>query len=89
MINARLGVPVETVLKLAEMPTAGPVGESRYSILLLTTLLEAYLWEQSPYHYSIQVFQRCAEAEAARTQGEDEGLSFTMQFFQGSDMIGK
>ena len=87
VINARLGVPADVVLKLAEIPASGPVGENTYSILLLTTLLEAYLWEQSPYHYSIQVFQQCAES--ARTQGARQGLPVAMQFSQGSDMIGE
>ncbi len=63
VINARLGVPAEAVLKLAEIPGAGSAGQNAYSIPLLITLLEAYLWEQSPYHYSIQVFQRCAAVD--------------------------
>lgn len=63
VINARLGVPAEEVLKLAEIPEAGAVEQNTYSIPLLITLLDAYLWDQSPYHYSIQVFQYCVAME--------------------------
>jgi len=78
VINGRLGVPAEAVLKLAEIPGGAAAGQNAYSIPLLITLLEAYLWEQSPYHYSLQVFQRCAAAD--RT-------AHPMQFSNGSDMM--
>ncbi|HFQ92346.1 MAG TPA: hypothetical protein ENK29_05665 [Chromatiales bacterium] len=59
VINARLGVPVEDVLKLAEVGGAGGEGETGYSVHMLNTVLQAYLWDKSPYHYSVQVFYQC------------------------------
>lgn len=59
VINARLGVPVEDVLKLAEYSEPGRSEETGYSVHMLNTVLQAYLWDKSPYHYSVQVFYQC------------------------------
>jgi len=59
VINARLGVPAVDVLKLAEYNESSQQGEVTYSIYMLNTILSAYLWDKSPYHYSIQVFYQC------------------------------
>ncbi len=60
VINARLGVPVEDVLQLAERNEPTQPGELTYSIYMLNTVLYAYLWDKSPHHYSIKVFYQCA-----------------------------
>lgn len=60
VINARLGVPAEHALELAALNL--PVGSDaqRYSKDMLRTILDAYLWQQSPHSYAVKVFYRCA-----------------------------
>ncbi len=59
VINARVGVPVEDVLKLAEYSDSEHGDEVSYSVHMLNTVLYAYLWDKSPYHYSVKVFYQC------------------------------
>ena len=60
VINARLGVPPEHALELAalNLPVSG--GSQSYSKDMLKTILNAYLWQQSPHSYAVKVFYRCA-----------------------------
>lgn len=74
VINARLGVPVEDVLKLAEYSEPGRNGGADYSVHMLNTVLYAYLWDKSPYHYSVKVFYQCTnDAQMASLFVTDAG----------------
>jgi len=59
VINARLGVPMEYVIRLAEEGRRAD-GDIIYSPALLRMLLSAYLWEDSPNQYAIKIFYQCA-----------------------------
>ena len=59
VINARLGMPVEQALDIADY-SRGPLPERpRYSTELLNLILTAYLWDASPHEYSRAVFYNC------------------------------
>lgn len=59
VINSRLGVPAEHALELARVQTKN-ASNHRYSQDMLRTILDAYLWEQSPHSYAVKIFYRCA-----------------------------
>lgn len=59
VINSRLGVPAEHALELARVQTKNATNH-RYSQDMLRTILDAYLWEQSPHSYAVKIFYRCA-----------------------------
>lgn len=59
VINSRLGVPPEHALELAMVKTKS-MADQRYSKDMLRTILDAYLWEQSPHSYAVKIFFRCA-----------------------------
>ena len=59
VINARLGVPAEHALELASLPVANNTTES-YDVNLLRTILDAYLWRDTPHSYAIKIFYGCA-----------------------------
>ena len=60
VINARLGVPPEHALELAALNLPVDNSPQRYSKDMLKTILNAYLWQQSPHSYAVKVFYRCA-----------------------------
>ncbi|NOY62231.1 MAG: hypothetical protein GXP10_03565 [Gammaproteobacteria bacterium] len=68
VINSRLGVPAEHVLRLAtnnRLSLQEVATDTRgYSIPLLKTMLAAYLWERSPHSYGVKVFYKCASGQA-------------------------
>jgi hypothetical protein len=59
VINSRLGVPAEHALELAKVQSRN-TSNPRYSQDMLRTILDAYLWEQSPHTYAVKIFYRCA-----------------------------
>lgn len=61
VINARLGVPPEHALRLAEINDNNNAMEIPYSTELLNTILNAYLWDESAYDYSLQVYDQCTQ----------------------------
>ena len=69
VINSRLGVPAEHALDLASLNHL-PISSNqpRYSKALLKTILNAYLWSESPHSYAIKVFYGCAQDESNRIQ---------------------
>jgi|GEM_PF-5448419 len=77
VINARLGVPMEYVIRLAEEGRLAD-GNIIYSAALLRMLLSAYLWEESPYQYAIKIFYQCARqlhmAESSQQEHFQEAL---------------
>lgn len=62
VINARLGVPAEYALGLAQKT---PVSNSdrRYSVNVLKIALNAYAWPGNPHDYAVEVMYRCAKAQ--------------------------
>jgi hypothetical protein len=54
VINARLGVLPEHIVELNK------VTENQHEELVLNVMLAAYLWEDSPHNYAVQVFYDCA-----------------------------
>jgi len=66
VINARLGVPAEHALELASVPVVNN-GEP-YDVNLLRTILDAYLWRDTPHTYAIKVFYGCAVDSSYRKQ---------------------
>lgn len=60
VINARAGVPPEHALRLS-LKTGTPSEEnSTYFTNTLIIMLDAYLWEDTPHSYAINVFFNCA-----------------------------
>ncbi len=59
VINSRLGVVPEHALTLALKDNSG-AGEEEYSKEILKTVLNAYLWKNSPHSYAIDIFYSCA-----------------------------
>ena len=63
VINSRLGVPAEYALGLALKNPLKKTSDERYSINVLKTALNAYMWSGSPHDYAVQVMFRCARAK--------------------------
>lgn len=64
VINSRLGVPAEHALDLAILSHSRVAStEQIYSKALLKTILDAYLWQESPHSYAVKVFYRCAQED--------------------------
>ena len=76
VINSRLGVPAEHALDLAIL-TQIPISstQKRYSKALLKTILDAYLWHESPHSYAIKVFYRCAQNETKLQSVQNDVLT--------------
>ena len=81
VINSRLGVPAEHALDLASLSHL-PVSanQPRYSKALLKTILDAYLWSESPHSYAIKVFYRCAQDETTRFLSVQNDVVTTTDF---------
>jgi hypothetical protein len=60
VINARLGVPAEHALNLALLGRPPTTAGTVYSKAMLTTIWDAYLWQETPHSYALKVFYRCA-----------------------------
>lgn len=62
VINSRLGVPAEHALDLAVLNHVSvEPGQKVYSGALLRTILDAYLWQESPHSYAVKTFYQCAQ----------------------------
>ena len=64
VINSRLGVPAEHALDLARLTRVSAQGDPTYSLDLLNNILNAYLWQDSPHSYAINMFYQCAQRNA-------------------------
>lgn len=73
VINSRLGVPAEHALDLAIL-NHRRVSPSQliYSRALLQTILDAYLWQESPHSYAVKVFYRCAREEGQLKSAQND-----------------
>ena len=61
VINSRLGVPAELSLGLARNNPVTVAAGDNYSINVLKIVLNAYLWQDNPHDYAVQVFYHCAK----------------------------
>lgn len=76
VINSRLGVPAEHALDLAILdPRAISTSQRTYSKALLKTILNAYLWQESPHSYAIKVFYRCAQDETELKSAQNDWIT--------------
>ena len=66
VINARLGVPAEHALELSSLPVASD--SEPFDVNMLHTILDAYLWRDTPHSYAIKVFYGCAVESSYRKQ---------------------
>ena len=69
VINSRLGVPPEHALDLSILG-AGATASKKYDEDLLTVILAAYLWKESPHSYAVNVFYDCARNERYQQQAK-------------------
>ncbi len=60
VINARAGVPPEHTLRLSLKSGTPSEENSTYFTNTLIIMLDAYLWEDTPHNYAINVFFNCA-----------------------------
>ncbi|HEY5602740.1 MAG TPA: hypothetical protein VIM41_06495 [Gammaproteobacteria bacterium] len=65
VINSRLGVPAEHALELTALhpQPAGTDGRA-FDSATLNVILSAYLWEDSPHAYAVEVFYKCAQQQS-------------------------
>ena len=76
VINSRLGVPPEHALDLAILNQRTVATSERvYSMALLKTILDAYLWEESPHSYAVKVFYRCAQEDTRLKSAQNDFLT--------------
>jgi len=61
VINSRLGVPAEIALDVTRIHRALSPGEEAYMLDLLTTMMTAYLWKDTPQEFYVQVFNQCMD----------------------------
>lgn len=61
VINSRLGIPAEQVLGLARIDHNHSAVEKEYMLALLITIMSAYLWQDTPGDYYVEVFNQCLE----------------------------
>ena len=67
VINSRLGVPPEHALDLTVESTKTG-GATEYDSYTLNVILNAYLWQDTPHTYSVNVFFKCAQHKAYSKQ---------------------
>lgn len=67
VINARMGVLPEHALELSVKTGAISEGNRTYFTDTLTIILDAYLWQDTPHKYAIDVFFECAGGGRPRT----------------------
>jgi len=60
VINARAGLVPEHVLDLARKTGTANDQNSTYHTDTLIVMLDAYLWQETPHSYALQVFFNCA-----------------------------
>jgi len=74
VINSRLGVPAEHALELAKTTHVSAQGGPTYSMELLNNILNAYLWQDSPHTYAINMFYQCAQRQEPMRSASIEPL---------------
>lgn len=72
VINSRLGVPPEHALDLTIEPRKVDTASAEYDSYTLNVILNAYLWEDTPHKYAVNVFFKCAQQKAYSKQAKVE-----------------
>ena len=70
VINSRLGVPPEHALDLTIEPRKVDTATAEYDRYTLNVILNAYLWEDTPHKYAVNVFFKCAQQKAYSKQAK-------------------
>jgi len=66
VINSRLGLLPEQLMELARLDSANTTTAPRYSPVLLRTILDAFLWQESPQHYAQSILHNCNSYQAKK-----------------------
>ncbi len=74
VINSRVGVVPEHALTLALKSKKSEKGEKEYSEEILKTVLNAYLWQNSPHSYAIDIFYSCAAERGHLTSADNSDI---------------
>ena len=61
VINSRLGVPAELALEVTRINHDISIDERDYMLELLTTMMTAYLWQDTPGDFYVEVFNQCLD----------------------------
>lgn len=61
VINSRLGVPAELALEVTRFNHDLSTVEKDYMLELLTTMMTAYLWQDTPGDFYVEVFKQCMD----------------------------
>ena len=60
VINSRLGLLPEKLIELARIGKDETTTPPQYSMVLLRTILDAFLWKESPELYSQTILHNCS-----------------------------
>ncbi len=63
VINSRLGLLPENMMELARIEKTETTIPPRYSLVLLRTILDAFMWQKSPQHYARTILHNCSAYE--------------------------
>jgi len=63
VINSRLGLLPENMMELARIGKTETTVPPRYSLVLLRTILDAFMWQESPQHYARTILHNCSAYE--------------------------
>jgi len=66
VINSRLGLLPEHLMGLAIIEKNTEAHSDRYSVVLLRTILDAYMWDKSPQHYARNILHNCHDYEKSK-----------------------
>ncbi len=68
VINSRLGLLPEKMMELARIDKTETTIPPRYSLVLLRTILDAFVWQESPQHYARKILHNCSAYENEKTE---------------------
>jgi len=75
VINSRLGVPAEHALDLAILSHRPFMAIQKvYSGALLKTILDAYLWQESPHSYAVKTMYQCAQDDLKLKSAQNDWI---------------
>ena len=61
VINSRLGIPAELAIQLTRIDNDPSAIEKEFMLALSITIMTAYLWQDTPGDYYIEVFNQCLD----------------------------
>jgi len=68
VINSRLGLLPENLMELARVKNSETTLPPHYSMVLLRTILDAFMWEKSPQHYARTILHNCSAYENKKAE---------------------